>query len=268
MIVQTAGGQLRLAANLKWMYTELPFEERFDAAAAAGFTGVEFASPYELPATRVRELLDSAGLTQALINTPGGPAGSATAMGTAFVPSAQTAFREGVECALHYADVLGNPIVHVMAGLRPVDADPELAFATYVTNIGWAAAQARAAGVRIVLEAINKREQPTYGLASMETAAAVADAVDPGTVGVLFDVYHAQVDRGNVIERFERLAPLITHVQIADNPGRGEPGTGEIAYERVLASIAASGYSGWVGCEYAPVGDTNEGLTWIERITR
>lgn len=268
MIIQSSGGQLRLAANLKWMYTQLPFEARFDAAAAAGFTGVEFASPYELSATRVRELLDNAGLTQALINTPGGPAGSATAMGAAYVPSAQGVFREGVERALHYADVLGAPTVHVMAGLRPADAEPEFAFSTYVTNIDWAAAQARAAGVRIVLEAINKREQPMYGLASMETAAAVAEAVDPATVGVLFDVYHAQTDRGNVIERFERLAPMVKHVQIADNPGRGEPGTGEIAYENVLARIAASGYSGWVGCEYGPVGDTDEGLKWIERIVR
>ncbi|MGF3052901.1 hydroxypyruvate isomerase family protein [Microbacterium sp. YY-03] len=268
MIIQTSGGELRLAANLKWMYTELPFEARFDAAAAAGFTGVEFASPYDLPATRVRELLDNAGVIQALINTPGGPAGSSTVMGAAYVPGAGDVFRHGVERALHYADVLGNPIVHVMAGLRPVDAEPELAFATYVANIAWAADQARSAGVRLVLEAINKREQPQYGLASMETAAAVAEAVDPDTVGVLFDVYHAQTDRGNIIERFERLTPLIKHVQIADNPGRGEPGTGEIAYERVLARIAASGYSGWVGCEYGPVGGTDEGLNWIERITR
>ncbi|PPF45448.1 hydroxypyruvate isomerase [Pseudoclavibacter sp. AY1F1] len=268
MIVQTSGGQLRLAANLKWMFTELPFDARFDAAAAAGFTGVEFASPYGLPAARVRDLLNNAGLTQVLINTPGGAAGSATVMGAAYVPGAQDVFREGVERALHYADALGNPIVHVMAGLCPADADPELAFATYVTNIGWAASQARAAGVRIVLEAINKREQPAYGLASMETAGAVAQAVGPDTVGVLFDVYHAQTDRGNVIERFERLAPLVRHVQIADNPGRGEPGTGEIAYERVLARIAASGYSGWIGCEYGPVGDTGEGLKWIEGIRR
>lgn len=268
MIIHTGGGSLQLAANLKWMFTELPFEARFDAAAAAGFTGVEFASCYEYAPEHVRGLLDSAGLVQALINTPGGEAGSQTVMGAAYVPGAEAEFREGVERALHYAAVLGAPTVHVMAGVRPAGADEDLAFATYVTNIGWAAQRARAAGVRIVLEAINKRDQPGYGLASMETAAAVATAVDPETVGVLFDVYHAQVDRGNVIERFERIAPLVAHVQIADNPGRGEPGTGEIAYERVLSRIAAAGYAGWVGCEYAPVGDTAAGLTWIERITR
>lgn len=266
MILNTAGGALRLAANLKWMFTELPFEARFDAAAAAGFTGVEFASPYEFPAERIRELLDAAGLTQALINTPAGAAGTDTVMGAGFAPSARTEFREGVERALEYAAVLGAPKVHVMAGLRPAAVDVEYAFANYVTNIAWAAERAKSAGVQIVLEAINKREQPRYGLASMETAAAVAQAVDPDTVGVLFDCYHAQTDRGNLIERFEQLAPLITHVQIADNPGRGEPGTGEIAYERVLASIAATGYSGWIGCEYGPLGDTVAGLGWTERM--
>lgn len=268
MRIESAGGPLKLAANLKWMYTELVFEARFDAAAASGFTGVEFASPYELPAARVRELLDAAGLTQALINTPAGPAGSPTVMGAAYVPGARSEFRAGVEQALDYAGVLGTPIVHVMAGLKPADADHDLAFATYVTNIGWAAERARDAGVQIVLEAINKREQPAYGLASMEAAAAVAEAVGPDTVGVLFDVYHAQTDRGNLIERVERLAPLVKHVQVADNPGRGEPGTGEIAYDRVLAAIARTGYDGWIGCEYGPLGDTDAGLTWIERITR
>lgn len=266
MIVETPAGTLRLAANLKWLFTEVPLEERFEAAANAGFTGVELPSPYALPAARVRELLDAAGLVQALINTPGGPQGSLTVMGAAVVPGARAEFRAGVVTALEYARVLGASVVHVMAGVRPADADPDLAFATYVDNIAWAAAQAKAAGVRIVLEAINKRDQPGYGLASMETAAAVAEAVDPETVGVLFDCYHAQVDRGNLLERFEQLLPRIGHIQIADNPGRGEPGTGEIAYDRVLQRIAASAYEGWIGCEYGPVAGTAEGLGWTERL--
>ena len=267
MIVETTSGPIRLAANLKWMYTEVPFEERFDRAAASGFTGVEFASPYDLPAKRIREMLDQAGLDQALINTPAGPKGSPTVMGAAYVPGAREEFRAGVLTALEYATAIDAPVIHVMAGLRPADADADLAFATYVANIGWAAEQARGSGIRLVLEAINKRDQPSYGLQTMETAAAVAEAVDPDTVGVLFDVYHAQVDGGNVIERFERLLPHVGHVQIADNPGRGEPGTGEIAYDRVLARIAASDYSGWIGCEYGPVAGTEAGLSWTERIS-
>lgn len=268
MIVETTSGPVRLAANLKWLFTELPFEQRFEAACEAGFTGVEFASPYALPAEVVRRLLDAAGLEQVLINTPAGPAGSPTAMGAAYVPGAREEFRAGVLRALEYADALGTPVIHVMAGLRPADADPEFAFASYVANIGWAAEQARAAGVRVALEPINKRDQPQYGLATMETAAAVAEAVDPATVGVLFDVYHAQVDGGNLVERFDRLLPRIAHIQIADNPGRGEPGTGEIAFDRVLARIAASSYDGWIGCEYGPVADTRDGLVWTERIAR
>jgi hydroxypyruvate isomerase len=268
MIVESSSGVVRLAANLKWMFTEVPFVERFAAAAEAGFTAVEFASPYELAPAEVRRLLDDAGLAQILINTPAGPAGSPTASGAAYVPGARQEFRDGVLRALEYTGALDARVVHVMAGIRPAEVDADLAFATYVSNISWAAEQARGTGVRLALEAINKRDQPGYGLASMETAAAVAQAVDPEVVGVLFDVYHAQVDRGNVIERFERLHPLIAHVQIADNPGRGEPGTGEIAYERVLARIAQSGYSGWIGCEYAPVAGTRDGLSWIERIVR
>ncbi|MFS0911146.1 hydroxypyruvate isomerase family protein [Microbacterium sp. 179-I 3D2 NHS] len=268
MIVQTPAGTVRLAANLKWLFTEVPFAQRFAAAAEAGFTAVEFASPYELAPAEVRQLLDDAGLQQILINTPAGPAGSPTASGAAYVPGAEQEFRDGVLCALEYAAVLGTRVIHVMAGIRPADVDPDRAFATYVRNISWAADQARGTGVRLALEAINKRDQPGFGLASMETAAAVAEAVDPDVVGVLFDVYHAQVDRGNVIERFEQLRPVVAHVQVADNPGRGEPGTGEIAYERVLARIAQSGYDGWIGCEYAPVAGTREGLSWIERIVR
>lgn len=268
MIVETSSGPVRLAANLKWMFTEVPFAERFDAAAEAGFTAVEFASPYELAPAEVRRLLDDSGLTQILINTPAGAPGSPTASGAAYVPGAEQEFREGLLRALDYADVLGAGVVHAMAGITPADADADAAFATYVSNISWAAEQARGTGVRLALEAINKRDQPGYGLASMETAAAVAQEVDPEVVGVLFDVYHAQVDRGNLIERFEQLRPLIAHVQIADNPGRGEPGTGEIAYERVLARIAQSGYPGWIGCEYAPVAGTRDGLSWIERTIR
>lgn len=268
MRIDTPSGPVRLAANLKWLFTELPFEERFDAAAEAGFRAVEFASPYALEPSHVRRLSDAAGLEQVLINTPAGPAGGPTSAGAAYVPGARDEFRAGVERALEYAAVLGTRVVHVMAGVRPPDSDPDAAFAGYVANIAWAAEQARGSGVRLALEAINRRDQPGYGLASMETAAAVARAVDPETVGVLFDVYHAQVSGGNVIERFEELRAVVAHVQIADNPGRGEPGTGEIAYARVLERIAGSGYPGWIGCEYRPASGTAEGLLWTKGLYR
>ncbi len=268
MRVTTPHGAVRLAANLKWLFTEVPFERRFEAAAAAGFEAVEIASPYGLPATRVRELADEAGVRTVLINTPAGPAGSPTSMGAGFAPEAREEFRRGLLTALDYASALGAPTIHAMAGLRPAGVGEEAAFATYVANIGWAAERARTAGVRLALEPINKRDQPTYGLATMESAAAVTEATDPDTVGILFDVYHAQIDGGDLITRLRRLRPRVAHIQVADNPGRGEPGSGEIAYPAVFAAIADAGYDGWVGCEYRPVSTTQDGLGWIERMSR
>ncbi|MDH6196850.1 hydroxypyruvate isomerase [Mycobacterium frederiksbergense] len=268
MKLDTPSGPLKLAANLKWMFTELPFEARFAAAAEAGFTAVEYASPYPYAATRLRALLDDAGLEQILINTPAGAPDSATGAGAAVVPGAVEEFRRGVDSALEYASTLGANLVHVMAGACPPEQTRAQCFATYVANIAWAADQARGTGITLVLEAINKRDVPRYGLASMEAAADVARAVDPHTLGVLFDFYHAQVDRGNVSERFATLLPVVRHVQIADNPGRNEPGTGEIAYRHVLAAVAASGYDGWIGCEYRPATTTLEGLTWIRALRR
>jgi hydroxypyruvate isomerase len=266
MIIVTGTGHIRLAANLKWLFTELPFLERFEAAAAAGFTGVEYSSPYEFTAGALARRLAETGLTQVLINTPAGPPGSPTQNGAAAVAGAEDEFRDGVERALEYATALGAGLVHVMAGVRPQRTSARDAMSLFTENIAWAAEQAAPTGVRLVLEAINKRDVPGFAVGSFEAAADVARAVDPNLVGVLFDVYHAQVDRGNLIERFLALQPLIDHVQVADNPGRGEPGTGEIAYTNVLTSIAESGYDGWVGCEYRPVTNTLDGLSWVESL--
>lgn len=264
MIVETRAGRLKLAANLKWLFTELPFRERFDAAATAGFTGVEYSSPYEFEASELVRRLSDAGLGQILINTPVGPAGSRTQNGAAAVPGAEREFRDGLERALEYATALGAERLHVMAGVRAEGVSTTDAMAVYTDNLAWAAERAAPTGVRLVLEAINKRDQPRFAVESFEDAAQVAQQTDPSVVGVLFDVYHAQVDRGNLIERFRALQPLIAHVQVADNPGRGEPGTGEIAYAHVLAAIAEAGYDGWIGCEYRPVTQTVAGLDWIE----
>ncbi|MDX3100913.1 hydroxypyruvate isomerase family protein [Nonomuraea angiospora] len=268
MILDLPHGPVRLAANLGWMFTELPFLDRFGAAAHAGFTAVEYAQPYRHHPALLRKQLDQAGLRQVLINTPAGPRESPTALGAAFIPDARAEFRDGVKAGLEYAQELGASVLHVMAGLRPVGCEPDRAFACYVANIVWAAEQARGSDVSIVLEAINKRDQPRYGLSSPEAGAHVAQAAGTDVVGVLFDVYHAQVDRGDLLTRFDSLRNDIKHVQIADNPGRGEPGTGEVAYGTVLGHIARSGYEGWIGCEYRPVGDTAAGLSWIEELAK
>jgi hydroxypyruvate isomerase len=259
-------GRLRFDANLKWLFTEVPFLERFDEAAKAGFTAVEYAAPYDYSAGELRRRLDDAGLHQILINTPSGPDGSPTRNGAACVPGAEREFREGVVKALDYATELGAPLVHLMAGVRPAEVDEDRSFATLVLNVGWAAEQARTCGVRLVLEAINKRDVPGFGLASMEAAATVAEVVGNDAVSVLFDIYHAQVDRGDLALRLDALLPCVGHIQVADNPGRHEPGTGEIAYPFIFEKIADSGYPGWIGCEYAPLGDTLQGLGWLTQI--
>lgn len=257
----------RFDANLKWLFTELPFEERFDAAAAAGFEGVEYASPYDHEPSVLSKLLTDAGLTQVLINTPMGPPGSATRSGLACLPDAVAEFRDGVERGLEYATALNAGFLHVVGGLRPEGVSRDRAFARYVANIGWAAERARSAGVRLLLEAQNKRDAPRFILDTQEQAAAVAEAVGAETVGVLFDFYHAQIDEGDLITTLERVRPWVSHLQIADPPSRHEPGTGEIGWPAIFAHLAATGYDGWIGCEYAPATTTVAGLGWMKEYT-
>ncbi|MFD9944333.1 hydroxypyruvate isomerase family protein [Nonomuraea sp. NPDC059023] len=246
---------MRFDANLKWLFTELPFEARFDAAAAAGFEGVEYPDPYAHdPAGLVRRLRE-AGLEQVLINTPQG-ADACRAAG----------FREGFDRAMEYALALGAGLVHVRAGTRPEGVVRERAEARLVANLAWAAGQSRGSGVRLVLEAQNHRDSPGRVLRTQAQAAAVAEALDADHVGVLFDLYHAQVDEGDLITKVRELAPYTFHYQVADPPGRHEPGTGEIGWRAVFAAIRESGYRGWIGCEYQPQGRTLDGLGWIEEL--
>ncbi|MET0452587.1 MAG: TIM barrel protein [Mycobacterium sp.] len=258
----TAG--LRFDANLKWLFTELPFEQRFDAAAAAGFTGVEYASPYDHDAARLRRRLDDAGLKQVLINTPMGLPGSPTRQGLACIPTAVTEFREGVRRGLAYAVELSADLLHVVGGLVPDGVRRDRAFAQYVLNIAWAAEQSSDSGVRIVLEAQNKRDAPAFILESQAQAASVIDAVGGDSVGLLMDFYHAQIDEGDLIGTFHANRARILHLQIADPPGRHEPGTGEIGWRAVLEAVQQSGYQGWIGCEYSPATQTVPGLAWMK----
>ncbi len=257
---------LRFDANLKWLFTEHPFEERFDAAARAGFRAVEYPAPYAYDAARLVELLAQAGLEQVLINTPMGPAGSPTRQGMACVPGAEGEFRDGVLRGLEYAVALGAPFLHVVGGIVPDDVERDRAFALYVANIGWAAEQARGTGVRLLLEPQNKRDVPGFVLDTQAQAAAVVDAVGRDATGLMMDFYHAQIDEGDLIPTFLAHREQIAHIQIADPPGRHEPGTGEIAFDRIFTAIAGSGYDGWIGCEYQPLTDTVSGLGWMKEI--
>lgn len=251
-----------LSANLRWLFTDRPFLDRFAAAAAAGFAGVEYPSPYDHAPGDIRARLDDHGLRQILINTPPGDAARGEALGITCHPGREAFFRDGVERALDHAAALDCGLVHVMAGIQPPGVSDDRASATYVANIGWAAERAARAGVRIVLEVQNQHDVPGFFLRTQEQAAAVVEAVGCGRAGLLFDIYHRQMAQGDVTGALSRLLPLIAHIQIADVPGRGEPGTGELNWPHLFRHLDAIGYGGWVGCEYRP---SNAAVDWRSR---
>ena len=254
----------RLAANLSMMFNEVPFLERFEAASKAGFKAVEFLFPYEHPVAEIRRRLDGAGLQQVLFNMPPGDwAGGER--GTASLPGRGKEFRDGVKLALEYAGTLGCGLVHCMAGIAPQGVSAGTAAALYTANLAWAAEQAAAQQVKVAIEPINHRDMPGFVLNTMVQGADIVNAIGSEKVGLQFDIYHCQVTEGDITKRIEALLPLIAHMQLADVPGRNEPGTGEIGWDFVLRRIDSLGYGGWIGCEYRPMGDTVAGLAWRDR---
>ncbi|MFB7630178.1 hydroxypyruvate isomerase family protein [Streptomyces sp. NPDC056149] len=256
----------RFAANLTWLFTEVDFEARFEAAAAAGFAGVEYSSPYDYPAARLRRRLADAGLTQVLLNSPKGSPGSPARAGLACIPGLEAEFRAGIERGLAYADALGCGLLHVVGGIVPQGVGRDRAFARYVTNLAWAAERAAGTGVRLVVEAQNGRDAPGFVLNSQAQAAAVVEAVGADHLGLLLDFYHLQVAEGDLVRTYRRLADRVFHLQIADPPCRHEPGTGEICWRAVFRAVRDSGYDGWIGCEYAPLAGTVPGLGWMSAV--
>jgi hydroxypyruvate isomerase len=254
----------RLAANLSMMFNEVPFLDRFDAAAKAGFKAVEFLFPYDYPAATLRARLDAAGLQQVLFNMPPGD-WAAGERGLASLPGRAQEVRDNVKIALDYATTLGCPLVHCMAGIPPAGTSPVTAAALFASNLAWAGEQAKSAGVRLAIEPINHRDMPGYHLNTMAQGAAIVDAIGVDRIGLQFDVYHCQTTEGDVTKRLEAFLPVVAHMQIADVPKRNEPGTGEIGWEYVFRRIDELGYTGWVGCEYRPAGDTVAGLGWRTR---
>lgn len=268
----------RFAANLSFLYTELPFLERFAAAARDGFAGVEFLFPYAWQASAIAEALHANGLQQVLLNAP--PSGMdvaqmATAFeqgarGTACLPGREAEFEAGVRQALAYATALQCPRVHVMAGLVPQAADMTRLHDTYVHNLRRAAVWAADAGVTLLIEAINGRDMPGYFLTTQAQAHAVVEAVGSPQVQVQMDLYHCQIAEGDVTRKLQQYLPAgrVGHIQIAGVPERQEPSVGELNYGYVLAQLDALGYDGWVGCEYRPAagavpGGTTVGLGWM-----
>jgi hydroxypyruvate isomerase len=254
----------RFAANLSMMFTEVPFLDRFGAAAKAGFKAVEFLFPYEHPAAEIRRRLDDGGLQVVLFNMPPGN-WAAGERGIAALPGRAAEFSDGVLRALEYADALGCKLLHAMAGIPPEGTQPLTAASLFAVNLAHACDKAHAAGVKVVIEPINHRDMPRYHLNTAEQAAAIIAAIGPDRLGLQYDIYHTQITQGDITRRIEGLLPLIAHMQAADVPGRNEPGTGEIGWQYVFDRIDALGYAGWIGLEYRPAGETVAGLDWRER---
>jgi len=255
----------KFAANLSFLFTDALFPERFQRAAAAGFKGVEYLFPYDYPAHDVADWLRAADLEQVLFNQPPGDwAGGER--GLACLPHRQGEFAESVEKALDYAVVLDCERVHCMAGLRPAGvADAELE-ATYIANLRYAADRLATIGATVMIEPINSRiDMPGYWLDSVEQGFRLLDAVDRSNVQVQLDLYHAQIIQGDLARTLEANLHRIGHIQIADNPGRHEPGTGEINYPFLFERLDRLGYTGWVGCEYKPLTTTEAGLGWLPK---
>lgn len=254
----------RFAANLSMMYQEHDFLDRFAAAARDGFDAVEYLFPYDFPAQELRCRLDENGLKQALFNAPPGDWASGE-RGVAALPGREQEFRASIDLALEYAQVLGNDRIHVMAGI--VAAPGELARHRdcYLENLSYAARQAAAHGVTVLIEPINTRDMPGYFLNRQQEAHAIRAEVGAPNLLVQFDFYHCQIVEGDVSMRLrEGMAQGgIGHLQIAGVPQRQEPDSGELNYPWLFGVVDELGYEGWIGCEYRPRGNTSEGLAWI-----
>ncbi len=254
----------KFAANLTMLFNEVPFLDRFAAARRAGFAGVEYLFPYEHEPNEIRRRLDEHGLTQVLHNLPAGN-WSAGERGIASHPDRVAEFEDGVTRAIQYATALGCTQLNCLAGIAPAGVDQDRARATFVANLRGAARRLQDAGIRLLIEPINTRDIPGFFLRTTAQALEIIGEVGSANLFLQYDVYHMQIMEGDLATTIEKNLDRIAHVQIADNPGRHEPGTGEINYEFLFEFLDRIGYAGWIGCEYKPAAGTEAGLGWMTR---
>jgi hydroxypyruvate isomerase len=250
----------KLAANLSTLFPEVPFLDRFAAAARAGFRYVEYQFPYQWSPDELARRAREAGLEVALHNLPAGDFAKGD-RGIACLPGREREFRDGVERAIDYARAARCPRLNCLAGIAPVDPEH---FAVLVDNVRYAARRLGAAGLSLTLEPINTRTVPGFFLSRSAQALDVLNAAGEGNAFLQYDFFHMQIMEGDLASTVERLLARIGHIQLADVPERHEPGTGEINFDFLLRRLDALGYSGYVGCEYNPRGDTLEGLKWAQ----
>ena len=258
----------RFAANLSMLFTEAPLLERFERAAKAGFSKVELQFPYEAPALSIRDRLQAWGQTMVLHNLPAGR-WAAGERGIACLPDRVEEFRAGVGQAMAYATTLGVRQLNCLAGIAPAGVPDALLRQTFVENLRFAAGALKEAGLRLLIEPVNRYDIPGFWLHHTQQALSVMDEVVDGTnidnLFLQYDVYHAQRSEGELVGTLRRHLARIGHIQVADNPGRHEPGTGEIRFDFLFEALDKMGYTGFVGCEYKPAAGTEAGLGWLER---
>ena len=249
---------LKFAANLSHLWPELPYLDRFGAAAAAGFVAVEVLFPYDIAAKDTQRALLANGLQMILINAPP-PNYTGGARGFAAQPEMVQRFQYDMRRVFRYAEALGVSFVHVMTG----EAQGSAARQTLVDNLKWAA-DAAPKGLTLTLEPLNAKAMPGYFLNDYALAADVLAAVDAPNVGLQYDSYHAQMIHGDAVAVFEQYLPLIRHIQIGDAPDRGAPGTGDVDFDGLFQRIKAAEYTGWISGEYSPDGPTEDRLGWMK----
>ena len=251
----------KLAANLTMMFNEVDFVDRFAAAAGAGFKGVEYLFPYPYPKEHLADKLAASNLVQVLHNFPAGDWAKGE-RGIACQPERVGEFQDSVGKAIEFATALGCTQLNCLAGIPPAGADRDKVRATLVSNLRFAADELGAAGIKVLTEPINTFDIPGFFLSGTRQALEILNDVGSTNLYLLYDIYHMQRMEGELANTIKAHLPRIAHFQLADNPGRNEPGTGEINYRFLFGFLDSIGYDGWIGCEYRPMGNTVDGLSW------
>ena len=254
---------VRFSANLSMLFNEVDFISRFERASKAGFRGVEYLFPYEWEKERLSEALDTYHLTQVLHNMPAGDWQSGE-RGIACLPGREGEFQDGVGLAVEYAKALQCDQLNCLVGVPSKEISIETIHKTVVDNLRFAAHKLEREGIRLLIEALNNHDVPGFYLVHTQDVLNLLSDVNHPNIWIQYDVYHMQIMEGNLTKTIQENLSRIAHIQIADNPGRHEPGTGEINFPNLFSAIDEAGYNGWIGCEYKPAGETEDGFKWIK----